>query len=51
MNGINVQSNKAAFTYGEEGIPDSFLIDSTGIIIARDLRGKQLDKKLEELFN
>lgn len=51
VNDFNGQSNKAAFLYGVEGIPDSFLIDSTGIIIARDLRGKQLDKKLEELLN
>jgi hypothetical protein len=31
-------------------IPQSFLIDPQGIIIAQDLRGEALKKKLEEIF-
>ncbi|WP_299361986.1 TlpA disulfide reductase family protein [Winogradskyella sp.] len=51
VNDLKGQGNKATMIYGVEGIPDSFLIDHNGIIIARDLRGKELDKKLEELLN
>ncbi|MFS4455682.1 TlpA family protein disulfide reductase [Maribacter sp. 2304DJ31-5] len=36
--------------YGVNGIPANFLVDQTGKIIAQDLRGKKLDKKLEELL-
>ena len=43
--------NKASLIYEVEGIPDSFLIDENGIIVARDLRGEELSKKLEELLN
>jgi peroxiredoxin len=42
--------NKAALIYGISGIPDNFLIDGNGTIVARNLRGKKLDDKLEELF-
>lgn len=34
-----------------EQIPQSILIDPNGIIIARDLYGERLEKKLTELFN
>lgn len=44
------QSNKAGLIYGINGVPDNFLIDSNGIIIGRDLRGKFLDEKLSEIF-
>ncbi|MDE3056720.1 MAG: AhpC/TSA family protein [Bacteroidota bacterium] len=37
--------------YGINGIPDNFLIDENGKIIARNLRGDDLRKKLKELFN
>ena len=42
--------NTAALIYGVSAIPDNFLIDSTGKIIARRLRGDVLTKKLKELF-
>ena len=51
VNDLKGQGNKASLIYGVEGIPDSFLIDENGIIVARDLRGKELEKKLEELLN
>ena len=36
--------------YGLKGIPSTLLIDPDGKIIARDLRGMMLSKKLKELF-
>lgn len=42
--------NDAALIYGISGTPDNFLIDEQGIIIARNIRGENLTKKLEELL-
>ena len=42
--------NEAARLYGIRGIPANFLLDPSGRIIARHLRGAQLTEKLEELF-
>ena len=39
-----------AVEYGIKSIPMSFLVDATGKIIAKDLRGDQLDKALERIF-
>lgn len=36
--------------YGINGIPDNFLIDRNGIIIARDLRGKELISAIEKVY-
>ncbi len=41
---------EVAQIYGINGIPDNFLIDKEGKIIAKTLRGNQLENKLEELF-
>ncbi len=43
--------SKPFLIYGISGIPDNFLINSEGIIVARNLRGDNLRKKLDELFN
>jgi peroxiredoxin len=43
-------NNPVAKKYGVTGIPINFLIDPTGKIIAVDLRGASLGKKLEEVF-
>ena len=43
-------NNKVAMIYGVQDLPDNFLIDEDGIIIARYLRGDNLKKKLKELF-
>ncbi|MBO7602147.1 MAG: AhpC/TSA family protein [Bacteroidaceae bacterium] len=36
--------------YGVRAIPANFLLDNTGKIVAKNLRGEQLTKKLEELL-
>jgi peroxiredoxin len=43
--------NEAAQLYEVQSIPQNFLIDPSGKIVARDLRGEALDKKLAELLN
>ncbi len=43
-------SSKAAVDYGVESIPHTILIDKNGIIIAKDLRGEDLEKKLAEIL-
>ena len=43
-------NNAAAKQYGIRAIPQNFLIDPTGKIVAKNLRGEALTKKLEELF-
>lgn len=42
--------NTAGLIYGVNGIPDNFLINKDGIIIARNLRGDDLEKKIKELM-
>lgn len=44
-------NNAVAQMYHIQSIPGNFLIDPTGKIIARDLRGKDLEDKLCELFD
>jgi peroxiredoxin len=44
-------NNKASNMYAVSSIPANFLIDPQGIIIAKDLRGEDLQNKLKELFN
>ena len=40
----------AAKTYSINSIPSSLLVDPNGIIIARDLRGEALGRKLKEIY-
>jgi thiol-disulfide isomerase/thioredoxin len=42
--------SEAAATYSVSAIPATFLLDRNGKIIAQNLRGEALDKKLEELL-
>jgi peroxiredoxin len=42
--------SEAAKTYNITGIPFSVLLDPNGVIIAKNLRGPALDKKLAEIF-
>jgi peroxiredoxin len=43
--------NSAAKIYGIRSIPANLLIDPNGIIIAKNLRGEALRKKMEEIFD
>lgn len=43
-------SSEAATTYSVQSIPTNFLIDPKGIIIARDLRGEQLEAVLQQML-
>jgi peroxiredoxin len=43
--------NEVAKKYTIRAIPQNFLIDPTGKVIAKDLRGDELNNKLKELFN
>lgn len=43
--------NRAALIYGISYYPASYLIDKSGIVIARDLKGEALRTRLNELFN
>ena len=43
-------NNAVAKQYAITSIPQNFLIDPTGKIVAKNLRGETLNKKLEELF-
>ncbi len=44
------QENEAKLIYGVNGIPANFLIDRTGVIIDRNLRGEELNQKLVEIM-
>lgn len=43
-------TNSAALIYSVNAYPTNFLIDEKGVIIAKNLRGAALDKKLQELL-
>jgi peroxiredoxin len=47
---LNFWNNKVAILYAVQSIPHNFLIDPNGKIIAKDLRGSDLDAKLTEIF-
>jgi len=47
---LNAWSNQVALLYSVQSIPHNFLLDPTGKIIAKDLRGSDLDNKLTEIF-
>ncbi len=41
----------AVSLYGIKGIPMNYLLDKNGIIVAKGLRGEELDSKLSELLH
>jgi peroxiredoxin len=43
-------NNEVAQLYGIKSIPQNFLVDPNGIIVAKNLREEELDKKLTELL-
>ena len=42
--------NEVAKQYGIRAIPQNFLLDGSGKIIAKNLNGEMLEKKLTEIF-
>ena len=47
---LNGWANEVGQLYGVNSIPHSILLDEDGEIIAKNLRGKELHEKLEEVF-
>ena len=47
---LNGFKNAAAELYGVQSIPQNFLIDPNGMIIGKNLRGDELNKKLASIF-
>lgn len=43
--------NEVATTYGVKAVPQNYLLDANGIIIAKNLRGEELIERLAELLN
>ncbi|TFF34197.1 TlpA disulfide reductase family protein [Mucilaginibacter psychrotolerans] len=50
LSDLKFWDSKAAGLYGVRAIPQNFLIDPSGKIIAKNLRGDDLNDKLAELF-
>jgi peroxiredoxin len=42
--------NEAARQFGILGIPFNMIVDPNGVVVARNLRGEALEKKLEEIL-
>jgi len=47
---LQAWNNAAAKKYGISAIPQNFLVDPTGKIVAKNLRGSALEEKLKELL-
>lgn len=47
---FEVWETKSSLIYGVYAVPDNFLIDQNGKIIARNIRGEELNEKLAELL-
>jgi peroxiredoxin len=43
--------SKAADLYAVRGIPQNFLLDPNGKIVAKNLRGEELQMELDKIFN
>lgn len=50
MNWVQLLDVDASDTYGIYTIPSTFLVDPTGIVIDRNLRGEKLEEALSKLF-
>jgi peroxiredoxin len=42
------RNSEPAIKYGVTGMPDNFLIDQNGVIVARQIHGEELQKKLDK---
>ena len=47
---LNSWNNEVARMYGVRAVPQSYLIDPEGVIVAQNLRGEALEEKLAEIF-
>ena len=47
---LNSWNNEVARSYGVRAVPQSYLIDPQGVIVAQNLRGEALEAKLKEIF-
>ena len=50
LSDLKYWNSKASVVYGISSIPASLLLDGEGTIIATDLRGIELDRKLRQIF-
>ena len=50
LSDLNGGQNAVAMLYHVSAIPRNFLVDPKGVIIAKDLRGEELEKKVASLF-
>lgn len=50
MSDLKGWKSEAAIRYGINAIPHTLLIDGQGVIVGRDLHGKALEQKLDELL-
>lgn len=51
LSSFGIKNERVDKLYGVTGIPDNFLIDPSGKIIATNLRGEELFKQLEKFIN
>ena len=47
---LNSWNNEVARSYGVRAVPQCYLIDPQGVIVAQNLRGEALEAKLKEIF-
>ena len=47
---LNSWNNEVARMYGVRAVPQSYLINPEGVIVAENLRGDLLEEKLAEIF-
>ncbi len=50
LSDLKFWDNEVAKQYGIRAIPQNLLIDPQGKIIAKNLRGEELEEKMNELF-
>ncbi|ANI88655.1 hypothetical protein A9P82_04750 [Arachidicoccus ginsenosidimutans] len=51
VSNLEAFEDEVAVKYGIHAIPANFLISPDGIIVAKDLRGEELDKELTKIFS
>ncbi|MDO5979076.1 peroxiredoxin family protein [Flavivirga spongiicola] len=48
---LSTESNKIKESYGVQGYPSTFLLNPQGVIIAKNLRGKELEEKVRNIMS